>query len=325
MKAIVYTRYGPPEVLELKEIEKPTPKAGEVQIKVHAVEATKTDCEMRSFKLPVKWTWLLLRIALGFRKPRKQVLGIYFAGEVEKVGQDVSAFKEGDQVFGATGFRLGAYGEYMCLPETHTIVSKPKNMNFDEAAAVPLGGLNALHFLKLANLQRGEKVLINGAGGSIGTFAVQMAKTMGAEVTAVDSPIKEKMLRRIGADYFIDYTQEDFTKSAERYDVILNIVAQSSYARTINALNPGGRYLLANPRLSDMVRAVFTSRLTDKTVHFSFAEETKQELLALKDMIEQGELRSVVDKTYPMSQAAEAHRRVETEQRLGSVVIAIGA
>ena len=228
MKAIIYTKYGSPDVLQLKEVEKPIPLDDEVLIKVHAAEATKADCEMRSFNFAVKWFWLPLRIAVGIRKPKRQILGGYFSGEVESVGKDVSKFKKGDQVFGGTKLRMGAYGEYVCLPDSYTIVSKPNNMNFEEAAAVPLGGLNALHFLSKANIHSGTKVLVNGAGGSIGTFGVQIAKAMGAEVTAVDSMIKEDMLRRIGADYFFDYSKEKFTQSGQTYDVIFDMVARSS-------------------------------------------------------------------------------------------------
>ncbi|GJL81428.1 MAG: alcohol dehydrogenase [marine bacterium B5-7] len=324
MKAIVYERYGSPDVLQLKEVEKPAPLNDEILIKVHAAEATKADCELRSFNFAVKWFWLPLRIAMGLRKPKRQILGGYFAGEVESVGKDVSRFKRGDQVFGSTKLRMGAYGEYVCLPHSYTIVPKPNNLSFEEAAAVPLGGLNALHFLRKANIRNGEKILINGAGGSIGTFAVQIAKVMDAEVTAVDSTIKEEMLRRIGADYFFDYTKQKFTQSGETYDVIFDMVASSSYSECVNALKPKGRYLMANPRMSDMLRSVFTSMFTDKTVIFVFAGEKEEELLALKKMIEEGKLKSIVDKIYPLEQAAEAHRRVETEQRLGTIVISVG-
>jgi len=323
MKAIVYKKYGAPEVLRIEEIEKPVPGDDEVLIKIHAVEATKADCELRSFNFAVKWFWLPLRIAMGITKPKKQVLGGYFAGEVESVGRDVSKFKPGDQVFGTTGLLFGAYGEYASLPASYTIVPKPHNMSFEEVAAVPLGGLNALHFLRKANIRNGEKVLINGAGGSIGTFGVQIARAMGAEVTAVDSGIKEEMLRRIGADHFFDYTKEDFTQSGQTYDVIFNMVARSSYSRCVNSLNPKGRYLMGNPRISDMIRSVLTSRFTDKTAIFVFAGETEEELLALKDMIEAGKIKSIVDKVYSPEQAAEAHHRVETEQRLGVVVISM--
>ncbi len=323
MKAIVYTKYGSPDVLQIKEVEKPTPKEDEVLIKVHAAEVTKADCEMRSFNFPVKWFWLPMRVAFGLTKPKKQVLGGYFAGEVESVGKDVSKFKTGDQVFGSTQLRLGAYGEYVCLPDSYTLVSKPFNVSFEEAAAVPLGGLNALHFMRKANIQNGEKVLINGAGGSIGTFGVQIAKSMGAEVTAVDSAIKEEMLRRIGADHFIDYTKEDFTKSSKTYDVIFSMVANTSYSKCVKALNPKGRYLMANPRISDMLRSILTSMFTDKTAIFVFAGEKEEELLALKEMIEEGKIKSIVDKIYSFEQVAEAHRRVETEQRLGTIVISV--
>jgi len=324
MRAIVYTKYGPPDVLHLKEVEKPIPKDDEVLIKVHAAEATKADCEMRSFNFQVKWFWLPLRIALGLIKPKKQILGVYFSGEVESVGKDVSKFKEGDQVFGAARLRLGAYGEYVCLPASYTLVPKPYNVGFEEAAAVPLGGLNALHFLRKANIQNGEKILVNGAGGSIGIFGVQIAKYMGAEVTAVDSTIKEDTLRRIGADHFFDYTKEDFTKSGQTYDVIFSMVAKSSYSEYIKALNPKGRYVMANPRVSDMLRSVLTSMFTDKTAIFTFAGEKEEELLALKELIEADKIKPIVDKIYPLEEAAEAHRRVETEQRSGPVVISVG-
>lgn len=318
MKAIVYTKYGSPDVLELKEIEKPTPKDNEILIRVHAVEVTKSDCEMRSFKFPVKWFWLPLRIALGIITPKRQVLGGYFAGEVDSMGTRVSKFKVGDQIFGCAKLQLGAYGEFMCLPASYTLAHKPTNLSFEKAAAIPLGGLNALHFMRKANIQKGDKVLINGAGGSIGVFAVQIAKTMGANIIAVDSAIKKEMLLRIGADHFIDYTKEDFTKNGQTYDVIFNMVAKRSYSECINALNSSGRYLMGNPRLLDMLRSTLTSKLTDKKAFFSFARETEEELLTLKEMIEDGKIDSITDKVFPREKAAEAHRRVETEQRVGA-------
>jgi NADPH:quinone reductase-like Zn-dependent oxidoreductase len=311
-------------VLQLAEVAKPIPADNEILISVHAAEATKSDCEMRCSKFAVKWFWLPLRLAMGIAKPRKQILGGYFAGEVEAVGNDVTGFKTGDQVFGSAQLKLGAYGEYMCLPANFTIARKPYNISYEEAAAVPFGGLNALHFMRRANIRSGDKVLINGAGGSIGVYAVLIAKAMGAEVTAVDSTIKEEMLRRIGADHFIDYAKECFATNGRTYDVILNMVAGSSFSECIQALNPGGRYLMGNPRLSDMLRSVLTSRFTDKAAIFAFAGEKEEELLTLKQMIEAGEIEAVIDRTFPMAQAAEAHRRVETEQRLGPVVISMG-
>ncbi len=324
MKAITYAKYGPPDVLQLKDVEKPVPKDDEILIRVHAAEATKADVEMRSFRFAVKWFWLPLRIAFGIRRPKRQILGGYFSGEVASLGKDITEFSMGDQVFGATALRLGAYGEYVALPASYAIVDKPINMSFEEAAAVPLGGLNALHFMRLAKIQPGDKVLINGAGGSIGAHGVQIAKSMGAEVTVVDNTIKEDLLRRLGASHFVDYTKENFAAMGRTYDVVFDMVAGSSYADCIRALNPNGRYLSGNPRLSVMVRSVFTTRFTNKTARFAFAGETKEDLLNLKEMIEDRRIKSIVDRVYPMEQASDAHRRVETEQRLGAIVIAIG-
>ena len=323
MKAITYHRYGSPDVLRVEEVERPVPQDHEVLIAVRAAEATKSDCELRSFVFPVKWFWLPLRLMLGIRKPRRKILGSYFAGEIVNVGKDVTRFSPGELIFGTTGLRMGAYGEFLTLPESSTIVSKPVNMSFTEAAAVPLGGLNALHFMERAKIQAGEKVLINGAGGSIGAHAIQIANAMGAEVTAVDSGIKQPLLRRMGAHHCIDYTREDFAERAEKYDVIFDMVAGSSYSAALKCLNPGGRYLSGNPRLSVMLRSVLTNMFTNKTSIFAFARETEEELLMLRQMIEAGRIQHIVDKVYPMQEAADAHRRVETEQRTGAVVIAI--
>ena len=324
MRAITYSRYGPPEVLQLSEVKTPAPKDDEVLVRVRAAEATKADCEMRSFRYSVKWFWLPLRLALGVRKPRRHILGGYFSGEIASLGRGVRNCSVGDPVFGTAGLRLGAYGEYVALPARYTIVTKPKNMSFAAAAAVPLGGLNALHFMRRANIRAGEHVLINGAGGSIGAHAVQIAKSMGAEVTAVDSAIKEGLLRRMGADHFVDYTKEDFAGSGQTYDVIFDMVPGSSYTACIDALSPNGRYLCGNPRLSVMLRSLLTTWFTNKTATFAFARETKEELLALKGMIESGKVSSIVDRVLPMELAADAHRLVETEQRVGAIVIAMG-
>lgn len=324
MKAITYSRYGPPDVLTLQNVDQPEPGDDEILIRVQAVEATKADCEMRSFNFSVKWFWIPLRIAFGVIRPRRRILGGYFSGQIESLGGDVKKFAVGEEVFGAAQLRLGAYGEYVALPASYTIVGKPINMSFEEAAAAPLGGLNALHFMRQADIQTGDKVLINGAGGSIGAHGVQVAKSMGAEVTAVDSGIKEPFLTRIGADHFIDYMKEDFSTNRGTYDVIFDMVPGSSYSACISALKPTGRYLSGNPRLSVMIRSVFTTRFTKRTARFAFARETKEELLALKEMIEDGRIGSIVDRVYPMEEAAEAHHRVEAERRLGAIVIAIG-
>jgi NADPH:quinone reductase-like Zn-dependent oxidoreductase len=272
----------------------------------------------------VKWFWLPLRIALGVRRPRRRILGGYFSGEIASVGTNVTTFSVGDLVYGTAGLRFGAYGEYVALPARSTIAAKPGNMNFAEAAAVPLGGLNALHFMRRARIRPGERVLINGAGGSIGVHAVQIAKSMGADVTAVDAAIKEGLVRRLGADHFVDYTKEDFAGRGHTYDVIFDMVPGSSYAACINALNTGGRYLCGNPRLSVMARSLATTWLTSKTAIFAFAGESREELVALTEMIEGGRIRPIVDRVFPMEQAPAAHRLVETEQRVGAIVIAIG-
>ncbi|WP_412741887.1 NAD(P)-dependent alcohol dehydrogenase [Krasilnikovia sp. MM14-A1004] len=324
MKAIVYTRYGGPDVLHLAEV--PAPVAGDRQIliRVRAAEATKSDCELRSFHYAVRWLWLPLRIVFGIRRPRRRVLGGYFAGEVVSVGGRVTSFAPGDRVYGSAGLRLGAYGEYIALPEDAAIAPKPRNMTFAEAAAVPLGGLNALHFVQRANIKPGEQVLINGAGGSIGAHAIQLAHSMGARVTAVDHGNKENLVRRLGAGDFIDYTIEDVTTTGRTFDVIVDMVPGSPYRRLIGMLQPGGRYLNGNPRLSVLARSALTTRLTDKTVTVAFAPETKQALATITERIEAQRIQSIVDRIYPMSQAAAAHRRVETEQRLGAIVIIIG-
>jgi NADPH:quinone reductase-like Zn-dependent oxidoreductase len=324
MKAVIYARYGGPDVLHLADVPTPVPGEQDVLIRVRAAETTKSDCELRSFRYSVKWFWLPLRIAVGISKPRRRILGVYFAGEVVSVGGRVTRFAPGDQVYGSTGLRLGAYGEYVVLPERAAIGPKPRNMTFAEAAAVPLGGLNALHFMRRARIKPGEQVLINGAGGSIGAHAIQIAHSMGAQVTAVDHRIKEHLVRRLGASDFIDYTTDDVTTTGRRFDVIFDMVPGSPYRRLIGMLQPGGRYLNGNPRLSVLVRSVLTTRCTDKTVTVAFAPETNQALATLTEMIEASKIQSIVDRVYAMTEVAAAHRRVETEQRLGAVVITIG-
>ncbi|MFT7577918.1 MAG: NADPH:quinone reductase-like Zn-dependent oxidoreductase [Alphaproteobacteria bacterium] len=324
MKAITYETYGPPDVLQLKDVAEPSPKDNEVLIRVRAAEATKADCELRSFNFSVSWFWLPLRLALGILKPRRHILGGYFAGEIAAVGENVSEFTVGDEVFGSAGLRMGAYAEYMAMPATYTIVAKPSNMSFAEAAAVPLGGMNALHFMRLANIKPGETILINGAGGSIGAHAVQIAKSMGATVTAVDHAKKQDMLRRIGADHVIDYKRENFRRAGQRYDVIFDIVPSGSYSGCIQLLKPGGRYLSGNPRFMVMIRSMLTNWFTDKSASFAFAGETKDELEDLTVMIEAGKIDPIVDRILPMEKAADAHRLVESEERLGAIVIAIG-
>lgn len=323
MKAVICERYGPPEVLQLKEVERPTPKDDEVLVRVRAATVTAGDCEIRRFKMPV-WLWIPARIGFGFRGPRRKILGQEVAGEIESVGKDVKLFKKGDQVFALTGLRLGAYAEYDCLPEKGLMATKPSNMTFEEAAAVPLGGLHASHFLRKANVHSGQKVLINGAGGSIGTFAVQLAKSFGAEVTGVDSATKLDMLRSIGADHVIDYTREDFTKSGKTYDVIFDVVGKSSFSGCMMSLKEGGSYLLGNPGLSQQVRGIWASRASNKKVIGGTMSYKAEDLGFLKGLIEAGKVRSAIDRRYPLEQIAEAHRYVDTGQKAGNVVISVG-
>jgi len=325
MKAMVLTKFGPPDVLQLQEVAKPAPKDHEVLIRIDATTVTAADCELRSLKLPI-WLRLPLRIYLGLIRPRNMILGQELAGEVEAVGNEVTRFRMGDQVFGWTGFRLGAYAEYTCLPEDGMLAIKPANMTYEEAAALPVGGLEAVHLLRKGHIQSGEKILIHGAGGSIGTFAVQLARYFGAEVTAVDSTGKLDMLRSIGADQVIDYTQADFTKNGETYDVIFDVVGKSSFSRSVRSLKHHGRYLLANPKLSQMVRGRRILRRSSKTVipyAARAASETTEDFKFLKELIEAGKIQSVIDRRYPLEHIAEAHRYVDTGHKKGNVVITV--
>ena len=334
MKAIVWTNYGPPDVLQVKEVEKPVPKDNEVLIRIYAATVTAGDCEMRSLKFPVLLR-PLMRMYVGLGRPKRiTILGQELAGEIESVGKDVKLFKEGDPVFAAVGIRMGAYAQYICLPEEPTemegvLAIKPSTMTYEEAAAVPVGGLNALHFLRQGDIQSGDKVIINGAGGSIGTIAVQLAKYFGAEVTGVDSTGKLNMLRSIGADKVIDYTQEDFTASADRksggtYDVIFDIVGKGSYSGCIRSLKKNGIYLSANPAMSRSVRGRWTSMKSGKKVIGGSASYKTEDLLFLKELVEAGKIKTVIDKRYPLDRIAEAHSYVETGQKTGNVLITVG-
>ncbi len=334
MKAIVWTEYGPPDVLQLREIEKPAPKHNEVLIRIYATTATAGDCEQRSLNLPI-WHRLPVQVYVGLKKPKRiTILGMELAGEIESTGEDVKLFQEDDQVFAATGFtEMGTYAEYICLPaepEDGALAIKPANMTYEEAAAIPVGGLEALSFLRQGRIQSGQKVLINGAGGSIGSFAVQLAKYFGAEVTAVDSTRKLDMLRSIGADQVIDYTEEDFTKSGETYDFILDVVSKSSFSGSIRSLQQDGRYLIANPGPAQMVRGRWisvTSRLSNrhsgKKVIFGAAYPKTEDLVFFRELIEAGKIKTVIDRCFPLEQTAEAHSYVEEGHKIGNVIITI--
>jgi len=323
VKAVIWTRYGPPDVLQLRDIEKPTPRDNEVLIKIVATSVFAGDCEMRRFDFPISF-WLPLRLMFGLIKPRVKILGQEFSGEIEAVGKEVKQFRQGDRVFAPTDAGFGAYAEYICLPATHTISIKPANMTFEEAATVPVGGLNALHFLRKGNVQRGQKVLINGACGGIGTIAVQLARLSGAEVTAVDSASKLNVLRSLGADKAVDYMQEDFTRNGERYDVIIDIVGKSPFKRSVKSLTKNGRYVLGNPRLPGMLKGIWTSLFSSKKVIVALAGYKTEDLEYLKDLIEQGKIKAVIDRNYPLDQISEAHTYVETGMKTGNVVINVG-
>ncbi len=327
MKAAVWTEYGPPDVLQLREVEKPTPKDDEVLIRIYATTVTAGDCEQRGLTAPV-WYALPMRLYVGLRRPKRiTILGMELAGEIESVGKEVRQYREGDQVFAATGFAgMGSCAEYMCLPEEPeegALATKPANMTYEEAAAVPVGGLEALGLLRQGSVQSGQEILINGAGGTIGTFAIQLAKYFGADVTAVDSTDKLDTLRSIGADQVVDYTREDFTKGAGRYDFILDVVSKSPFSGSIASLKPNGRYLIANPGPSQMVRGRWTSWTSSEKVIFGAAQPKTEDLIFLKELIEAGKMKSVIDRVYPLEQVAEAHRYVETGRKKGHVVITV--
>lgn len=318
MKAVVWTKYGPPEVLQFKEVDKPTPKDDEVLIKMAAANVFPGDCEMRRFQIHPLF-WLPLRLFLGIRKPRIKILGQELAGEVVAVGKAVTQYKQGDQVFSPTEFG-GAYAEYVRTKSKLTTL-KPANMSYEEAAAVSVGGLNALHFVRKGKIQRGQKVLIFGAAGCIGTMAVQIAKAFGAEVTAVDSTLKLDMLSSIGADHVIDYTQEDFTQNGESYDVIIDVVGKSSYSRSLKSLKHDGYFVLGNAPTSHMLRSLWPSSIRGKHVRVAITAYRTEDLVFLKELIEQGKLKTVIDRIYPLQQTVEAHRYVESGQKAGNVIL----
>lgn len=302
MKAMVCTKYGKPDVLQLQEVEKPIPKENEILIKIHATTVTSGDCRVRSFNSPLL-LWLPMRIVLGLRKPRKSILGVELAGEVEDVGKNVTRFKKGDQLFAMTGMKFGGYAEYICLPEKGTIAVKPENVTYEEAASISFGGTTALHFFRKGTIQTGQKVLIYGASGAVGTAAVQLASYYGAEVTGVCSAKNSELVKSLGADRVIDYQNEDFTEKEERYDLIFDAVGKITKNQCKEALALNGRFVSVEGQ--------------------GIAKVQTKDLLLLKKLIEEGQIKSVIDRCYSLEQVPEAHEYVETGHKIGSVVVTL--
>jgi NADPH:quinone reductase-like Zn-dependent oxidoreductase len=302
MKAIVCTRYGPPEVLQLRDVPKPSPKNNEVCIKIFATAVTASDCIVRAFLVPLRLK-VVMGALLGFRKPRNPILGLVLAGEVESVGQGVTRFKPGSQVYAFTEFRFGAYAEYKCLPEKALLGAKPSNVSYEEAAAVPYGGLLAMHYLRKADIERRRSVLVYGASGAIGTAAVQIAKHFGAEVTGVSSTANLELVKSLGADEVIDYTQEDFTQNGARYDLVFNAAGKrKAILQAQGSLTPEGRHI---------------------TVDDGLARLRVEDLVFLTELVEAGRLIPVIDRRYALEQMVDAHRYVDKGHKKGNVVITV--
>ncbi|MCX6133324.1 MAG: NAD(P)-dependent alcohol dehydrogenase [Ignavibacteriales bacterium] len=330
MKAIVCTKYGPPEVLQLREVEKPVPKDNEVLIRVCATSVNFGDMIARNFKAitPREFNmtflfWLLAKISLGLREPKITILGSEFAGDIEAVGRDVERFKKGDQVFGYPGQSFGAYAEYLCMPEDGVLTIRPANMTYEEAAVVPYGAIMALHLLRKMNIQPGQRVLINGASGGIGSAAVQIAKHFGAEVTAVCGTPRLEFVKSLGADKVIDYTGDDFTKNGETYDLIFDILGKSSFSLCQSSLKPNGTLLFASFKMKQLFQMLWTSMAGTRKVVCSIAPGSVEDLISVKDLVEAGKIKSIIDRRYPLEEAAEAHRYVEQGHKRGNVVITL--
>ena len=325
MKAILHTRFGPPDELQLKEIDKPAPGNNEVLIKIHATTVTSTDCNVRNFTFVPGVFQLPARLFMfGVFKPRINILGIDLAGEIEAVGKDVERFKEGDQVFGTPGMALGAHAEYTCVPENGALTIKPPSMTWEEAAAIFLGASTALFYLRdKGNIQAGHKILVNGASGAIGTYAVQLAKYFGAEVTGVCSATNLAMVESLGADKVIDYTQEDFTESGESYDLILDTVGKISFSRCRKSLKQKGVFLPVVMGLAELIQIAWTSMSGGRKVKGGVAGENVEDLDFFKELFEAGKLKPVIDRCYPLARTAEAFQYVEKGHKKGNVVITV--
>jgi len=310
-------------VLELTEKEKPVPNDEEIRIRIIAANVFPGDCEMRRFDVHPSM-WVLVRIALGVFRPRRKILGQELSGRIDAIGKEVTGFKLNDEVFGSTQMKLGGYADYVCLPAKFPFVKKPENITHIDACTLSVGGSNALHFIDKAKLKKNEKILIFGAAGSIGTYAVQLAKLQGAKVTVVDSAAKLPLLKSLGADHMIDYTVEDFTKNGESYDVIFDVVGKSPYRASLKSLVSGGRYVHANIGLSVMLRGLWTSIVSDKQVLYELAATKRAALVQLSSLIAEGKIKAAIDKVYPLEATADAHRYIESGDKAGHVVLSVG-
>jgi len=322
MKAIVYERYGPPDVLQMKEVTKPTPKDNEVLIKTYATTVTSGDWRARSLNVPTGFG-LISRLVFGILRPRQPILGTELAGRVESIGKNVSRFKVGDQVFAFAGAGMGCYAEYKCMPENGAVALKPANLTYDEAAALSFGGTTALDFFRRGKLQSRERVLINGASGGVGTAAVQLAKHFGADVTGVCGTANVELVRSLGANHVIDYTKEDFTENGETYDVIVDAAGTAPFSRSKGSLTDRGRLLLVLGGLPDLLKIPWVSMTSSRKVIAGPAAERAEDLLVLAELAEAGEFKPVIDRRYPFEQIAEAHRYVDTGRKRGNVVITL--
>jgi NADPH:quinone reductase-like Zn-dependent oxidoreductase len=320
MKAIVYEKYGPPEVLQFKELEKPTPKDNEVLIKTYATTVTSGDWRVRSLNVPSGFG-PIVRLAFGVTRPRQPILGTELAGVVEMIGKDVRRFKVGDPVFAFSDAAMGCHAEYKCMPESGAMAFKPANLTYEEAASLSFGGTTALDFFRRGNLQCGEKVLVNGASGGVGTAAVQLAKHFGADVTGVCSTANVELVRSLGARHVIDYTQEDFTQNGETYDVIVDTAGTAPFSRSNASLKETGRLLMVLGGLPDILRIPWVSMTSSKQVIAGPAAGSAEELRFLADLAENGQFRPVIDRRYPFEQIVEAHRYVDTGRKKGNVVV----
>jgi len=322
MKAFVYTKYGPPDVLHLKEVAKPTPKDNEVLIKTYATTVTSGDCRVRSLNVPVGFG-LISRLFLGVLRPRQPIPGTELAGKIESVGKDVRKFKVGDSVFAFSGVGMGCYAEYKCMPEDGAMALMPANLTYEEAATISFGGTTALDFFRRGKLQNGERVLINGASGGVGTAAVQLAKHFGADVTGVCSTANVELVRSLGATHVIDYTKEDFTQNGASYDIIVDTVGTAPFSRSKDSLKEGGRLLMVLGGLPDMLKIPWVLMTSSKKVIAGPAAERAEDLRFLAKLAEAGEFKPVIDRRYPFEQIAEAHRYVDTGRKKGNVVITL--